>query len=75
MSDTAPKETHPPCKEIIQLGVRVNQLEKNELTAAAERRQLLDFMAGTKMLQSLALGGGLLSIVNIIILLIQLANR
>ena len=59
--------------KLIRLEVRVEALEKESEKATDERRQLLDFMAGTKMLQSLSLGGGFLSVINIVILLAQLA--
>jgi len=64
----------PPCKEVIQLAVRVGELETDNKDNRRDIRTLLDFMAGMKMLLNLSIGGGFLSIINLILLLITLAQ-
>ena len=81
-ADALPSPSHPPrtydagppCKEVIELSVRVDELEKDNKDNRTDIRTLLDFMAGIKMLQTLSIGGGFLSIINVIILLIELAR-
>ena len=66
--------TDAPCKQVIELAVRVDQLEKDNAAHERNIRVLLDFMAGMKMLLNLSIGGGFLSIINLILLLITLAQ-
>jgi len=66
--------TETACKEIIELEIRVKELEEDNKGHKSDIRTLLDFMAGIKMLQTLSIGGGFLSIVNIIMLLVMLAQ-
>jgi len=57
----------PPCKEVIQLAVRVGELETDNKDNRRDIRTLLDFMAGMKMLLNLSIGRGFLSIINLIL--------
>jgi len=66
--------TDAPCQQVIELAVRVDQLEKDNAAHERNIRVLLDFMAGMKMLLNLSIGGGFLSIINLILLLITLAQ-
>jgi len=61
------------CPELIRLQVRVSELEKDSATHNADIRALLE--AGLSMLMNLSIGGGALSIINLIVLLFILAGR
>lgn len=63
------------CPELIRLQVRVTELEKDSASHNADIRALLEFKAGLSMLINLSIGGGALSIINLIVLLFILAGR
>ena len=62
------------CPELIRLQVRVTELEKDSASHNADIRALLEFKAGLSMLINLSIGGGALSIINLIVLLFILAR-
>jgi hypothetical protein len=73
-----PLENHKDCKAcpgLIRLQVRVAELEKDSASHNADIRALLEFKAGLSMLINLSIGGGALSIINLIVLLFILAGR
>jgi hypothetical protein len=63
------------CPELIRLQVRVTELEKDSASHNDDIRALLEFKAGLSMLINLSIGGGALSIINLIVLLFILAGR
>lgn len=75
MADPIPSKHSTPCSELISITVRLTELEKDVAQNAKDIRSLLEFMAGIKMLQSLSIGGGALSILTLILLIIELSQR
>jgi len=62
------------CPELVRLQVRVAELEKDSAGHNTDIRTLLEFKAGLSMLINLSIGGGALSIINLIVLLFILAR-
>jgi len=67
--------TDSPCPDLIELRTRVNELEKDVLQNKTDIRALLDFMAGVKMLLSLSIGGGALSVITLILTIANLIEH
>ena len=63
----------PPCTHLVELRARFDNLRTDVSQNQVDIRNLLDFAAGLKMLLNLSIGGGALSILNLIILLVTLA--
>ena len=63
----------PPCTDLVELRARFDNLTTDVSQNQVDIRNLLDFAAGLKMLLNLSIGGGALSILNLIILLVTLA--
>lgn len=72
MSETLP---HPPCAEIITLAEKVRQIEMDMQRHESEIQTSRDFRVRIETLVGLSIGGGALSLLNLIILLVNLVQQ
>lgn len=67
---TRTPQTHfTPCPELIRLQEKLNNLNDDTLTNTKDLRPLIELAAQIKLLMSLSIGGGALSLINLIIVL------
>ncbi len=70
----AADRSHPPCDEIIVLKEKVTALETWRRGTEADLKEIRDVISQVKLLMSLSIGGGGLSILTLIITLILLVT-
>lgn len=65
----------PPCDELIDLRARLRMLEDWRITTQTDIKEIRDVVSQVKLLMSLSIGGGGLSILSLIILVVELIVR
>ena len=66
--------THPPCDDIIVLKEKVASLETWRTAVESDLKEIHDVVSQVKLLMSLSIGGGGLSILTLIVTLILLVT-
>ncbi len=76
MSTSKHPPTHPtPCDEIIILREKVQSLEQWRASVEADLKEIRDVISQVKLLITLSIGGGGLSIITLIITISRLVSR
>jgi hypothetical protein len=69
---TKPQPRHStPCPELIRSQEQINNLDKQTTINTREIRTLIELAAQVKLLMSLSIGGGAMSLINLILVLID----
>jgi len=66
--------SHQPCDEIITLREKVQSLERWRTSTETDLKEIRDVISQVKLLMSLSLGGGALSILTLVVTLILLVT-
>lgn len=71
---TMPASHFPPCDDIIILKEKVASLEDWRTRTEADLKDIRDIISQVKLLMTLSIGGGGLSVITLIVTLIELAK-
>ena len=66
-----PKTHTDPCPGLIRLQEQLNSLGKDTAVNAREIRTLIELAAQIKLLMSLSIGGGAMSLINLILMILN----
>lgn len=72
MSTSQSTTKHEPCDEIIEIRAKMKMIEEWKTTTQADLKEIRDVVSQVKLLMSLSIGGGGLSILSLVILIIEL---
>lgn len=65
----------PPCLALVRLTEKVSSLEQWRLTTDTDLKAIQDVVAQVKLLMSLSIGGGGLSLLTLILTIVTLVTR
>ena len=66
---------HAPCSELVRLSEKVNALEQWRNVTEADLKAIRETISQVKLLMSLSIGGGGLSVLTLIVTIVNLVGR